>query len=111
MGVLLAPFLRKSGDYTVPSYPRPPLREPHAARGGGRRAGRAAAAAARRRGTLCRLRLGVAAGQPERLTAALVVSCVAAMVLAGGMRSQTWSGAAKAMAALVALAVPATIVA
>jgi cation/acetate symporter len=43
--------------------------------------------------------------------AAVVVLCALAIVFAGGMRSHTWSGSAKAIAALVALAVPATIVA
>ena len=50
-------------------------------------------------------------GQSERLTAVLVVSCVAAIVIAGGMRSLTWSSAAQGIAALLALAVSATIVA
>jgi cation/acetate symporter len=40
-----------------------------------------------------------------------VVLCACAMVFAGGMRSHTWSASAKAIAALAALAVPATIVA
>ena len=50
-------------------------------------------------------------GQPERLMAVVVVACAAAIVLAGGMRSLTWSSVAKAIAALLALAVPVTIVA
>jgi cation/acetate symporter len=50
-------------------------------------------------------------GQSERLTAVLVVSCAAAIVIAGGMRSLTWTSAAQGIAALLALAVPATIVA
>jgi cation/acetate symporter len=50
-------------------------------------------------------------GQSERVTAALVVACAAGIVVAGGMRSLTWSSAAQAIAALLALAVPATIVA
>jgi cation/acetate symporter len=43
--------------------------------------------------------------------AVVVMACVTVMVVGGGMRSHTWSAAAKAIAALVALAVPATIVA
>ena len=43
--------------------------------------------------------------------AAVVVACATAIVIAGGMRSLTWSSVAKAIAALLALAVPATIVA
>ena len=50
-------------------------------------------------------------GQSDRLMAVVAVACAAAMVAAGGMRSLTWSSSAKAIAALLALAVPATIVA
>ncbi len=50
-------------------------------------------------------------GQSERVMAVVVVACVAATVIAGGMRSLTWSSSAQAIAALFALAVPATIVA
>ena len=43
--------------------------------------------------------------------AAVVVACAAASCSLGGMRSLTWSSVAKAIAALLALAVPASIVA
>ncbi|HEX5999085.1 MAG TPA: sodium:solute symporter [Hyphomicrobiaceae bacterium] len=111
MGILLAPFLRKSGDYTVPSY---------LSRRFDNRLLRIVAAAVQavplllllaaeaRFASYASARL---TGQPDALMAVVVVICAAATVLAGGMRSQTWSSSAKAIAALVALAVPATIVA
>jgi cation/acetate symporter len=111
MGVLLAPFLRKSGDYTVPSY---------LSRRFESRTLRVVAAAVLTVPLLLLLaaeaRFAAYAsarltGQPEEAMALAVVACAAATVLAGGMRSHTWSGSAKAMAALIALAVPATIVA
>jgi cation/acetate symporter len=111
MGVLFAPFLRKFGAYTVPTFL-------------GRRfeSGTVRVVAA---GILCVPILlllaaearfaGYAAawilGQSERTMAALVVACTAGIVLLGGMRSLTWSSVAKAIAALLALAVCASIVA
>ena len=107
MGVLFAPFLRKFGAYTVPTFL------------GRRFESRTRARRRRRRSCRCRScccwrprralpptpRPGCS-GQSERLMAALVVACAAAIVLAGGMRSLTWSSVAKAIAALLALAVP-----
>ena len=111
MGALLAPFLRKFGAYTIPTYL-------------GRRFEsqtlRVVAAAVLAVPLLLLLaaeaRFAAYAsawltGQSERLMAVVVVSCVAATVIAGGMRSLTWSSSAQAIAALFALAVPATVVA
>jgi cation/acetate symporter len=50
-------------------------------------------------------------GQSERLMAAVVISCAAAIVLLGGMRALTWSSAAKAIVAILSLAVSASIIA
>jgi cation/acetate symporter len=111
MGVLVAPFLRKSGDYTVPSYfgrrfESRPLRIV------------AAAVLAVPLFLLLAAEARFAAyaaawltDQPEPIIAVAVVVCACAMVLAGGMRSHTWSASAKAIVALAALAVPATVVA
>jgi cation/acetate symporter len=111
MGVLVAPFLRKSGDYTVPSYlgrrfESRPLRIV------------AAAVLAVPLLLLLAAEARFAAyaaewltGQPDAVMAFAVVVCACAMVIAGGMRSHTWSASAKAIVALAALAVPATIVA
>jgi cation/acetate symporter len=111
MTVLFAPFLRKFGAFTVPTFL-------------GRRfesrtvrivaAGVLAipillllAAEARFAAYACAWLLG----QSERLMAVLVVACAVATVVAGGMRSLTWSRVATSIAALLALAVPATIIA
>ena len=111
MGVLFAPFVRKFGAYTVPTF---------LGRRFESRAVRVVAA-----GIFCvpillllaaeaRFAAYAAAwmlGQSERLMAALVVACAAGIVLLGGMRSLTWSSVAKAIAALLALAVCASIIA
>jgi cation/acetate symporter len=111
MGVLLAPFLRKFGAYTIPSYLGRRFESP---------ALRIVAAAVLAVPLLLLLaaeaRFAAYAsaqltGQPDGLMAIAVVVCVTAMIITGGMRSHTWSSSAKAIAALAALAVPATIVA
>jgi cation/acetate symporter len=111
MGVLIAPFLRKSGDYTVPSY---------LSRRFESRMLRIVAAAVLAVPLILLLaaetRFAAYAaawltGQPEPLMAAAAVLCALAIVFAGGMRSHTWSASAKAIVALAALMVPATIVA
>jgi cation/acetate symporter len=111
MGVLLAPFLRKSGAYTIPSY---------LSRRFESQTLRIVAAAV----LVVPLLLVLTAearfaayassrmtGQPEAAMAIVAVVCASLMVVAGGMRSHTWSSSAKAIVALAALAVPATIVA
>jgi cation/acetate symporter len=111
MGVLFAPFLRKFGAYTVPTF---------LGRRFESRTVRIAAAAILAVPILllltaeARFAAYAAAwllGQSEHLMAPVVVACAAAIVIAGGMRSLTWSSVAKAIAALLALAVPASIVA
>jgi cation/acetate symporter len=111
MGVLIAPFLRKFGAYTVPSYLGRRFESPTL---------RVVAAAVLAVPLLlllaaeARFAAYAAAwltGQPEGVMAFVVVICAAAAVVTGGLRSHTWSGSAKAIAALIALAVPATIVA
>ena len=61
MGVLFAPFLRKFGAYTVPTFIGRRFREPRRAHRRGCRLLRAAAAAAGGRGAVCRLCRGLAA--------------------------------------------------
>ncbi len=91
MGLLLAPFLRKFGAYTIPTYL-------------GRRFEsqtlRVVAAAVLTVPLLLLLaaeaRFAAYAsawltGQSERLMAVAVVACVTATIIAGGMRSLTWS--------------------
>jgi len=111
MAVMLAPYFRKFGTFTVPSYL-------------GRRfesksvrllaAGLMAVpallmlAAELRMGAFA---AGWLAGQPQALMVALLVAAFIATVTIGGMRSLSWSGSAQAIAAILALLVPATIVA
>ncbi|MBO0765290.1 MAG: sodium:solute symporter, partial [Hyphomicrobiaceae bacterium] len=111
MGVLIAPFLRKSGDYTAPSY---------LSRRFESRALRIVAAAVLAVPLLLLLAADARfaayaaawlSGQSESIMAAAMVLCALAIVFAGGMRSHTWSGSAKAILVLAALMVPATIVA
>jgi cation/acetate symporter len=111
MGVLLVPFLRKFGAYTVPSF---------LGRRFESRIVRVVAAAILSVPILlllaaeARFAAYAAAwmmGQSERLMAVVVMACATAIVFVGGMRSLTWSSVAKGIAALLALAVPATIVA
>jgi cation/acetate symporter len=109
MAVLFAPYVRKFGTYTVPAF---------LGRRFDSRAVRVVAAA-----VLCppillvliaETRFAAYAcawllGQPEHLMSAVLVALVAAVLAAGGMRSLTWSSVAKAITALLALAVPVTI--
>ncbi|HEY7084062.1 MAG TPA: sodium:solute symporter [Hyphomicrobiaceae bacterium] len=111
MGVLFAPFVRKFGAYTIPTF---------LGRRFESRAVRVAAAGILGVPILLLLAAearfaGYAAawmmGQSERLMAALVIACAAVIVLLGGMRALTWSSAAKAIVAILALAVSASIIA
>jgi cation/acetate symporter len=111
MGVLFTPFLRKFGAYTVPTF---------LGRRFESRTVRLVAAATL--GVPLLLLLAAEArfaayaaawllGQSERLTALVVVGFVTVLVFAGGMRALTWGSVGKGIVALLALAVPATIVA
>ncbi len=109
MAVLFAPYIRKFGAYTIPGFL------------GGRfdsRVVRLVAAVVLCPPTLLLLlaetRFAAYAGswlvgQPEPLITAILIVLVAAVLVTGGMRSLTWSSVAKAITALLALAVPATI--
>ncbi len=111
MAVMLAPFFRKFGALTVPSY-----------------LGRRFESRAVR--LLCaglisvplllllaaELRMGAyAAGwlvdKPQSLMVMMLVLAIVVTVVMGGMRSLTWSGSAQAIAAILALIVPVAIVA
>jgi cation/acetate symporter len=111
MSVMLAPFFRKFGTFTVPSYL-------------GRRfesrtvrlvsAGLMAApallmlAAELRMGALA---AGWLVGQAQAMMVLMLAVAFILTVVLGGMRSLTWSGSAEAIAAVLALLVPVTIVA
>jgi cation/acetate symporter len=111
MAVLIVPFLRKAGDYTIPGFL-------------GRRfesnAVRLVAAAlafipaALMLGAEIKIAAtasGWLAGQSQRTMLVVIASLMALIVIAGGVRAVTWSSAAKAIVALLALSVPATLVA
>ncbi len=111
MAVLIVPFLRKSGDYTIPGFL-------------GRRfesnavrilaAALAFIPAALVLGAeikIAAMASGWLAGQSQRTMLAVISGLMALIVIAGGMRATTWSSTAKAIVALLALAVPATLVA
>jgi cation/acetate symporter len=111
MAILIAPFLRKFGAFTVPGF---------LGRRFESRTLRLTAAAVLAVPILLLLaaeaRFAAYAsawmlGQSERLMAVLVVVFVVVILFSGGMRALTWSSVAQAIAALLALAVPATIVA
>jgi cation/acetate symporter len=109
MAVLFAPYVRKFGTYTVPAF---------LGRRFDSRAVRIVAAV-----VLCppillvliaETRFATYAatwllGQAESLMTPILIVLVASILAAGGMRSLTWSSVAKAITALLALAVPATI--
>ena len=111
MGVLFAPFVRKFGAYTIPTFlgRRFESRTVRVAAAGilGVPILLLIAAEARFAGYAAAWMMG----QSERLMAAVVIACAAAVVLLGGMRALTWSSAAKAIVAILALAVSASIIA
>ena len=110
MALLIAPYLRKHGAYTVPGFLGDRLRN---------RFMRILAA-----GLLCvpvllvivaELRAGSFAlalltGQSMAMATALLTLVLLATVVPGGMRSLTWSGVAQAIFVLLALAVPVGII-
>ncbi len=111
MAVMLAPFFRKFGALTVPSY---------LGRRFESRAVRLLAAGLISVPLLlllaAELRMGAFAagwlvGKPASLMVMLLVLAIVVTVVMGGTRSLTWSGSAQAIAAILALLVPVTIVA
>lgn len=111
MAVMLAPFFRKFGTYTVPSY---------LGRRFESRAVRLLSAGLMSVPILlllaAELRMGAFAagwlvGQPQSLMIAMLVLAIVVTVVLGGMRSLTWSSSAQAIAAILALIVPVAIVA
>jgi len=111
MAVMLAPFLRKFGMFTVPSY---------LGRRFDSRSVRILCAALIAVPMLlllaAELRIGafVAAwlvGQPQSLMVVLMTFCVVLGLLFGGMRSFTWTSSAQAIAAILALIVPVAVIA
>ena len=109
MAVLFAPYVRKFGTYTLPAF---------LGRRFDSRAMRIVAAGVLLPSILLVLiaetRFATYAstwllGQPEFVVTVILIVLVAAVLVAGGMRSLTWASVAKAITALLALAIPATI--
>ena len=111
MAVLLAPFLRKFGAYTLPTY---------LGRRFDSRNVRVVSAALLAVPTLLMLSAELSIGAkavnwllgagPAAATAVMVLAVIGGLVF-GGMRALTWSSAATGVAALLALVVPVGIVA
>jgi cation/acetate symporter len=111
MALVIAPFLRKFGAFTVPSYlgrrfESGPLRVASAM----------LLAVPMLLVITAEVRMGAWAasllsGQPEIPMIVLIVLAAAATVMMGGMRSLTWSNTAQAIVSLLALMVPVGIVA
>ena len=111
MAVMLAPFFRKFGAFTIPSY---------LGRRFESRALRIAAGALLTVPMLLMLageiRMGAFAAswllnEPVAVNVTLLVTLMILTLVAGGMRSLSWSTAAQSIASLIALLVPVTIVA
>ena len=111
MAMLLAPFLRKFGAYTVPSY---------LGRRFESRLLRVVAAAILTVPTLlilaAEIRTGMIAGAwltgySEALVAAILVLAITSSILLGGMRSLSWANTSECIAAMLALLVPAALIA
>ena len=111
MAVLLAPFFRKFGAFTVPSYLGPPLRKPAAAAHVGL-CGAAGAVLLFSRPSCAWVPFAagwLVAANPE-YDRRLLARRLHLDGGAGGMRSFTWSGSAQSIAAVLGAARAATIV-
>jgi cation/acetate symporter len=111
MAILIAPFLRKFGAFTVPSYLGRRFESPLV-----RLIAAAIVAVPMLLVISAELRIGVFAatwltGQPEALAAGVLVIFVIVTLVPGGMRGLTWSSTAQAIAAVLAFLVPAAMVA
>lgn len=111
MAVMIAPFFRKFGTYTLPSY---------LGRRFESRTVRILSAGLMSVPILlllaAELSMGAFAaswlvGQPQGLMIVMLVLAIIVCVVLGGMRSLTWSSSAQAIAAILALIVPVAIVA
>lgn len=111
MAILIAPFLRKFGAFTVPSYLGRRFESPLV-----RLVAAAVVAVPMLLVISAELRIGVFAatwltGQSEALAAGVLVLFVIVTLAPGGMRGLTWSSTAQALAAVLAFLVPAAMVA
>jgi cation/acetate symporter len=110
MATAIGPYLRKVGAFTVPSFLGRRLRS---------RGVRLVAAGVMAVPILlliaAEIRLGAQiaswlTGRPTRLMVPLIVLSILAIIIAGGMRSLTWSSVAQAILTLLAVTVPVGII-
>ena len=111
MGILLAPFFRKFGAYTIPSYLGRRFESPSL-----RRISAVIVAVPLTLMLVAEIKTAAFAGAfltaaPSWSIVALVTAALAITLWPGGTRGLTWSSVAEAIAALLALIVPVTIVA
>jgi cation/acetate symporter len=110
MAILIAPFFRKFGAFTVPAFLANRLES--------RKLGVTAALVLVVPVSLMLVAevkiatsvAGAALGLPPAIIVAMLLICVLAILVPGGLRGITWSATAMTIAALVALAVPLTII-
>ena len=111
MAVLIAPYFRKLGAPSVPGFLGMRFDSPTV-----RLAAACAAAPPLLLMIVAELKIAILATSwlvdwPEGLTAALLVAALAVTLVPGGVRSLAWSSTAQSMAALLAVLIPATIIA
>lgn len=109
--LLIAPFLRKFGAPTVPGYLGIRFNSRAA-----RLVGATAAAAPLILLLIAELKIAMLAASwlvelPAAIMMSLLIATLVGTLAPGGARSLAWSGAAKSMACLLALLIPATIIA
>lgn len=111
MGILLAPFFRKFGAYTIPTYLGRRFGSPFL-----RLVSAIIVGVPLTLMLVAEIKMGAFAaafltGAPKTTLIALIAACMLATLIAGGTRALTWSSVAQTIAALLALIVPITIVA
>jgi cation/acetate symporter len=111
MAMLIAPFLRKFGAITVPAYLGMRFDSTAVRLGAASIAVPALLLAATAELKISLWAAAWLTGLPETVTAALIVAVVVVTLVPGGTRSLTWSSAAQAIAAFLALLVPVGIAA
>lgn len=111
MVVLLAPYVRKFGAFTVPGYLGMRFESTAV-----RTAAASAAAAALLLLVIAEIKIAILAtgwliDLPETIIAGLLIGAISIGIAPGGVRSLSWSGAAQSLVALAAIILPATILA
>lgn len=111
MGILLAPFFRKFGAYTIPTYLGRRFDSPFLRRLSAMMITVPLALMLVAELKMAVFSAGFLTGAPKLMLYALIAGIMLATLVVGGTRALTWSGAAQTIAALLALIVPVAIVA